>query len=271
MPLQPEQRLTIKNRVKDILKLEERIREKRVDMLSGDTSPFLLVLLGEKLTLQTKVVQSIQTTMGMSFYEQTCKFIGEANGYKVETQKKVTGHMLPDVQQFIENLNNNLGTNFNRAREMEHIRSLCKQNIKRNHNINGTIGKEFPDSTVDVYVTTPNGEEILIDITTVKPNKKEFRVMKEKLLRWACYRMSESPDIKVEPYIAIPYNPEGSSIQDVNYDRHSAYYDRADILVGDELWQKVSGGNCSINDIMGVFTEISMELGEIIKHSLNEI
>lgn len=90
MPLQPEQKLTIKNRVKDIFKLEERIREKRVDMLSGDTSPFLLVLLGEKLTLQTKVVQSIQTTMGMSFYEQTCKFIGEANGYKVETQKKVT-------------------------------------------------------------------------------------------------------------------------------------------------------------------------------------
>jgi hypothetical protein len=271
MSLKPEQRLTIKNRIKDILKLEDRIREKRQDMLSGDASPFLLVLLGEKLMLQTKVVQSIQTTMGMSFYEQTCKFIGEANGYKVETQKKVKGHMFQDVQQFIENLNNNIGTTFNRTREMEHIRSLCEKNISRDPNISQTKVKEFPDSTVDVYVTTPDGEEFLIDITTVKPNKKEFRVMKEKLLRWACYRMSADPLIKVEPYIAIPYNPEGNSIKDINYNRFGEYYDRQDILVGDELWKKVSGGGCSITDIMEIFTEISLELGETIKRSLKEV
>ena len=267
MPLTFDQKQVIKNRVKDILKLEERILEKKEDILSGDTSPFLLVLLGQKLTLQTKVVQSIQTTMGMRFYEQTCKFIGEANGYKVETQKKVKGHMFPEVEQFIQVLNNDLNPKFNRKHELEKIRVLCKKNQQSVQ----TIGREFPDSTVDVYVTTPDGKEFLIDITTVKPNKKEFRTLKEKTLRWAAYRMSECPNIEVEPYIAIPYNPEGSSITDVNYKRHGNYYDRSDILVGHELWQKVSGGTCSITDIMEIFTEISAEIGNLIENSLQDV
>ena len=95
--------------------------------------------------------------------------------------------------------------------------------------------------------------------------------MKEKMLRWAAYRMSEHPDVKVEPYIAIPYNPEGNSITDVNYRRFGGYYDRSDILVGDELWRKVSGETCSIEDIEEIFTEISRELGGLIENELQEM
>ncbi|TDL30343.1 TdeIII family type II restriction endonuclease [Jeotgalibacillus sp. S-D1] len=44
----------------------------------------------------------------------------------------------------------------------------------------------------------------------------------------------------MQTYIAIPCNPESRT--DNNYKRWGNFYDRQDLLVGDELWQLVSGG-----------------------------
>jgi hypothetical protein len=267
MPLGSKQKRIIKQRVNDLINLEQKIKEKKEDMRSGDTSPFLLAIVGERATLQTKVIQSLQTTMGMSFYEQACKIIGEANGYEVEMQKKVKGHLFPDVNNYIDAITNSITPKFDRSLELETIRSLCRENLKHSH----PPAQTFPDSTVDVYVKTPEGKELLIDITTVKPNKKEFRILKEKTLRWAAYRMSQEVDIDIEPYFAIPYNPEAPVITGTEYGRFSKYYDRSDILVGDELWQKVSGGTCSITDIMEVFSEIGEEEGDLVRTSLRNL
>ena len=48
-----------------------------------------------------------------------------------------------------------------------------------------TKGKniEYDDDTVDVYIVNPKGEETLIDITTVKPNKKELWLLFDKELK----------------------------------------------------------------------------------------
>ena len=58
MPLTNNQYETIKSKVKHILKLDDRIEEKRNDMNQGDTSPFLKSLFGDKRTLLVKVGQS---------------------------------------------------------------------------------------------------------------------------------------------------------------------------------------------------------------------
>ena len=128
---------------------------------------------------------------------------------------------------------------------------------------------EIPDSTVDVFIKQPDGTEIFIDITTVKPNKKEFRTMKQKILKWYFLRLSHgdiSPD-KIKTYIAIPYNPESKT--DNTYTRFSGYYDRQDLLVGDELWKLVSNDQFSLQDMIDVFREIGIESKENIERSLN--
>ena len=263
MPLTKKQNETIKNKVKTILDLDNRIKEKRKDIEQGDTSPFLKALFGENRTLFVKVGQSIQTTMGMSFYEQTCKILGEQIGYKVELQKKILGFIPEEVEEYLQKLNR---INYvpNREKEFIDIRSLCRKNNK-----NSVM--EYPDSTVDVYITTDMGKEILIDITTVKLNKKDFRVMKDKTLRWASYRLSQNPELDIETYFAIPYNPEGSTISDTNYKRFSDYYDRNDILVGDELWKTVSNDNCSIQDITDIFIDLGIEMESKINNSFDKI
>jgi len=265
MPLSENQRDLIRHRLCKIVKIDERVIEKKADIQSGDVSPFMLALTGFELTLQTKVVQSLQTTMGMSFYEQVAEIIGEANGFKVERQKKVMGYMFDDVAQYIDDVSERMGYRFNREAELAKIRSLTYENLK----VSRPKPQEFKDSTVDVYVTTPEGNEFLIDVTTVKPNKKEFRAMKTKTLRWASYRMSQNPSIAVEPYFALPYNPEALDIFGTEYSRFNTEYDRRDILVGEEFWKKISGGNCSIQEVVEIFQEIGSEMGTAIRSAIS--
>ena len=263
MPLSRSQRKIIKDSIKGMLDLQGRISEKSGDIETGDTSPFLIHLLGKRNTLLVKVGQSIQTTIGMSFYEQACKLIGENAGYTVELQKKCLGSISKEVEQYLTKLNK-IDYVPNRHRELEEIRGLSKK-LKNSEPI------EHPDSIVDVYITTKDKTEILIDITTVKPNKKEFRIMKEKTLRWAAYRMSQDPTVRIEPYFAIPYNPEGKKVESVDYKRFKKYYDRKDILVGDELWRKVSNNTCSISDIVNIFADLGNEMGRGIDKALKDI
>ncbi len=267
MPLTDEQNEKIKNIAKTILDIDNKIQKNRDAIEQGDASPFFKALFGKKRTLFVKVGQSIQTTFGMSFYEQTCKILGEEIGYKVELQKKALGFIPVDVEKYLQNLNK---TNYvpNRQNELIEIRNLCKKYNK--NSVKNTV-TEYRDSIVDVYIKTNTGKEILIDITTVKPSKKEIRVLKEKTLRWASYRLSQNPKLDIETYFAIPYNPEGSTISDTKYKRLSKYYDRDDILVGDELWKKVSNDNCSIEDIANIFISLGGEMEIKINNSFAKI
>lgn len=63
-------------------------------------------------------------------------------------------------------------------------------------------------------------------------------ILKNKTLRWAAFMLSNNPKLDIETYFAIPNNPEGKNIQDIEYNIFNKYYDRKNMLVGDELWKK---------------------------------
>jgi len=248
----------LKKKLKSILKLEARISEKAEDINNGDVSPFFLSLLGYEIALFGKVAQSINTTFGMSFYEQVSVILAKSAGYSAESQYKLKGEINEPVSQYLDGLLESNDYVPDRKNEIKRITELV------------TPGKEIkhPDSTVDVYITTPEGVEYYIDITTVKPNKKEFRVMKRKLLRWTAMRLSINPNADVRTFIAIPYNPEaGNDPTNCEYGRWGGFYDRKDLLVGDELWKLVSNNKFNIMDIISVFTE----LGEAATTELHKV
>lgn len=263
MPLTDRQKKNIKQNIELILKLESKVQENSVAIANGDVSPFLLSLLGVKTSLLVKFGQSLQTTMGMMFYEQTCKLLAEEVGFSAKLQKKCLGFLTPEVEQYLNSLNS-ITYVPNRKQELETIRTLYRKSVSYDP-------VEYPDSTVDVYITTDQGVEILIDIKTVKFNKSTAIAQKAKTLRWAAYRMSQNPDVKIEPYFAIPYNPEGGNIESTSYRRMARYYDRSDILVGEELWMKVSNNTCSISDIAEIFSELGDEIRENIDRILSSL
>jgi hypothetical protein len=65
----------------------------------------------------------------MSFYEQTCKILGEQSGYKVENQKKVFGSLSKEVEEYLKLLQV-MDYRPNRAKELEDIRDIYRKNAK---------------------------------------------------------------------------------------------------------------------------------------------
>ncbi|HQL65727.1 MAG TPA: TdeIII family type II restriction endonuclease [bacterium] len=62
------------------------------------------------------------------------------------------------------------------------------------------------DSVVDIFVKIKD-TEYYFDITSAKPNMKEFIALKRKLLRWVALRLSQKKTARVFTGLAIPYNP----------------------------------------------------------------
>jgi hypothetical protein len=254
----------VKEKALGILKMDEKVKRLSNDIDKGDTNLFFLEMFGKKVMFTSKLITSLQTAFGMSFYEQISKKLGELVGYEVQNQYKITGCLHAEARSYLDALLENLKYTPNRETEYQCLSDIYEQN---KDNMGPLV--EIHDSTVDVFIKKPDGTEIFIDITTVKPNKKEFRTMKEKILKWYFLRLSHgdiSPD-KIKTYIAIPYNPESRT--DNTYTRWNNYYDDKDLLVGDQLWKLVSDGQFSLDDMIEVFKEIGIESKENIEKSMN--
>lgn len=260
--LKEQMKLLVRNRAAGLLRIDEKMVSLGDAIDNGDTNVFFLSMFGRDVMLKAKLIMSLQTSFGMSFYEQISKSLGNMVGFEVVNQYKLSGFIPKSVGDFLYSKLEDNDYTPDREREFYELYELYKKEYE-NGGIKGAV--YTPDSTVDVFLKKTDGTEIFIDITTAKPNKKEFRTMKKKILSWYFMRLSHG-DIepnKIMTYMAIPYNPESSSSND--YSRWGGYYDRKDLLVGDELWRLVSDGRFSLNDMMDVFHEIGLEYEEKIK------
>ena len=266
MTISHEMEIEISEKIKSCLKLDSRIQEKKLDIEKGDKHPFLLSLCGYEFLLTTKVGQSLQTTFGQSLYETICCELAKTFGNACQKQKKIYGYIDNEITLYLNKLDN-IEYVPNRFKEIEDIRNICKSKFRQNKD----KIFEYPDSTVDVFIENKTGTKVLIDITTVKNNKKSFRALKRKTLEWSAIMFSQNPEIDLEPFFAIPYNPESSDLNSTEYTRWNQYYDRADILVGDELWRKVSNEKFTIIDLIKIFQSLEKTLREEISSALEDI
>jgi hypothetical protein len=102
--------------------------------------------------------------------------------------------------------------------------------------------EEDPDTIVDLYVKIGD-QENYFDITSAKPNMKEFAALKLKLLRWSGLRLSQDRKADVWTRLAIPYNPYHPE----PYERWTlkGLYDlgAGEILVAENFWNFVAGAD----------------------------
>ncbi len=236
-------RLAIKDLVLDKIrsKLEEYAAE-------TDYKPFFESIFSKEVVLKASLMQSIYTSFGMSIYEQMAIILAESAGYKASRQYKVLGTIDDETRLHIDHIcDQPIGT-YTKAEEVALIRDMVRPGKP----------EEDPDSTVDVYIKRPDGVEILCDITSVKPNKKGTRAMRQKLLEWTAMRYSVNRNAKIETYIGIPYNPYHPQEYNRSYVVQNAHYPD-EVLVQEVLWAKFSGQDC-FAELVGIFEEVGMEM-----------
>ena len=230
---------------------------RKIDNYSKETDymPFFKAIFTEEQRATASVIQSFYTSFGMSVYEQMSRIMAQGAGFHAETQYDLLGSIDDNTENMINRVHMELlkGKKANRLEEMKSIR----ENIK-----NGAPGKD-PEGRVDVFVKKPDGEEYYFDISTVKPNLKEFRLLKRKLMRWSALRLSQNRNAKVNTAVVLPYNPYYPK----PYSRWTKgeLYDDGELLVGEEYWNFVGGDKKAYGELLEIFSSVGKEFKKEIE------
>ena len=239
-----------RNKIAELLatKVREKLRAYKPETVH---MPFHHRLFGKDRYAMFSFIQSMNTTFGMSIWEQVAIILAQDTGSSANRQYKLLGEIDRETEEFVRDIHHKLregNTNPDMIGQAEEIRSRIRKGQARLD----------PDSTVDLFVKIGQAENYF-DITSVKPNMKEFVALKLKLLRWTALRLSQDKNAQVFTRLAIPYNPYHPQ----PYERWTlkGLYDleNGEVLVGEEFWNFVASDNI-YNELLDVFQEVGQEL-----------
>jgi len=218
--------------------------------------PFHYRLLGRDRYAMFSFIQSMNTTFGTSIWEQVAVILARGAGNFAERQYTLLGEIDKNTEKLIQTIHYKLRrgeTTANKIREIELIRKSIKPGRARID----------PDSVVDLFVKIGD-EENYFDITSAKPNMKEFVILKLKLLRWTALRLSQNKHATVFTRLAIPYNPYHPK----PYKRWTlkGLYDieHGEILVGKEFWNYIAS-----DSVYDELLDIFQQAGEILRDEID--
>jgi hypothetical protein len=237
---------TTKLRIKQLI--STKIDEKLINYKSEtDYKPFFEALFSKPTIIQASIMQSLYTSFGMSVYEQIALILAEEAGYIGERQHQISGTVDDATRVLIDKIcEKPIGT-YTKDNEIEQIRKSIKPGPALIH----------PDSTVDVFIKRPDGIENYLDITTVKPNKKESRALRRKFLVWTALRLSQNRDAIVRTYMGIPYNPYYPILYSRSFVLDNCH--SSEILIQNDLWGLFAGYDV-FDELLEIFTEIGYEM-----------
>lgn len=245
-------RLSRKIRQEIVRLLTKTVREKlRTYQPETIHMPFHHRLLGKDRYAMFSFIQSMNTTFGISIWEQVAVILAEGTGNYAERQYKLLGEIDESTGKIISEIHYKLRKGQIVANKKDEVECIRRE-IKKGQ------AKVDPDSVVDLFVKI-KVEENYFDITSAKPNMKEFVALKLKLLRWTALKLSQDNNATVVTRLAIPYNPYYPE----PYERWTLKglydLDNGEILVGEEFWNFVASDNI-YEELLDVFQEVGEEL-----------
>ncbi len=249
-------KIETRNKVRELIK---NVILLKIDNYNAETEyrPFFQAIFTKEQVLTHTIIHSFYTTFGMSIYEQLAKILAEGAGYEAYTQYDLLGEIDKKTEVAISKIDMELRINKrkpNMKLEFEEIKNSIQK---------GKLLQD-PDKRVDVFIKKKDGTEAYFDITSPKPNVKEFVALKKKLLRWIGLRLSIDKNAKIIVALGLPYNPYYPKI----YKRWTTgnMYDSCQLMVGEDFWNFVAGEN-----IYEEFIEIFKEIGEELREKIKEI
>lgn len=226
-----------------------------------DYMPFHYRLLGRDRYAMFSFIHSMNTTFGMSIWEQVAVILARGAGHYAERQYKLLGEIDKDTENLIREIQYKLRKGevvANKFNEIEQIRRKIKEGR----------AKIDPDSIVDLFIKIKD-EENYFDITSAKPNMKEFAALKLKLLRWTGLRLSQNKNAKVFTRIAIPYNPYHPQPYERWTLKGICDLENGEVLIGEEFWNFVAS-NDIYEELLDIFQEVGDELRDEIDRKFAE-
>lgn len=237
--------------IEDLLK--QQIRRKLADY-SPETNnmPFHVRLLGKDRMALFSFIQSINTTLGTSVFEQVAATIARPHFKRAINQYKdfnttISADAQSEIQQIMDDLRASRKKP-DKPAETSAILAVAQT---------GAI-KKVKQPRIDLFLESNDGIEYYFDLKTAKPNIDEIIGFKHKMLEWVAIRGAVKPRPKIFTGLAIPYNP----YEPEPYDRwtFAGMFDLPnEIKVADEFWNFLGGKN-TYENLLEVFEDAGIAL-----------
>ncbi|MCL5283541.1 MAG: TdeIII family type II restriction endonuclease [Armatimonadetes bacterium] len=214
--------------------------------------PFHVRLLGRDRMALFSFIQSINTTLGTSVFEQVAVIIAKphfkhaVNQYK-EFNNTISENAQLEIQRIVDELRD-IRSKPNKNDEIAAILLVAKSGII----------KKIKQPRIDLFLEAKDGTEYYFDLKTAKPNVDDIIGFKRKMLEWVAIRGAINPTPNIYTGLAIPYNP----YEPKPYDRWTfqGMFDIPnEIKVAEEFWNFL-GGNGTFDELLDVFEKVGIKL-----------
>ena len=250
MPLNSQQRDAVANLLREQIQ-----RKLTLYFPESQNMPFHTRLVGRDRMAMFSFVQSLNTTLGVSVFEQTAVICARPHFKRAVSQyKEFNNTISAEAQREIQSIIDYLRLAQHESdKEKETARVLAvasKGELKTIHR-----------PRIDFFLETNDGQEFYIDLKSAKPNIGESVGLKRMLLEWIAIRAAQKPAGKIHTMLGIPYNPYAPE----PYERYAfkGLFDQTppykEILVAEEFWDFLSGPK-TYEDLLGVFEQVGKEL-----------
>lgn|SRR5574341_1363376 len=247
MPLSKEQI----NEISDLLTRQIRRKLTEYDP-EPHVMPFHTRLLGQDRMALFSFIQSINTTLGTSVFEQTAVIIARPHFKQAKSQyKEFNNTISAKAQRAVQSLMDDLRTARiapDKAAEVKHILAVAQS---------GKM-KKIKRPRIDVFLESQDGTEYYFDLKTAKPNVGNYIEFKRTLLEWVAIRGAVNPKAKIKTMLAIPYNPyEPEPYQ--RWTLQGLFELKNEILVAEEFWDFLGREN-TYEELLDVFEKVGIAL-----------
>lgn len=244
--------------IRDLENLLKGVVRNKIQNYTPETEykPFHHRLIGKDHYAMFSFIHSMNTTFGMGIFEQMGELIANNYGHQASRSHKLKGQIDTETEKLINSIHHNLRQGSTEPDVFDTTETIRKS-IKPMEPV------DDPDKTVDLFVRE-GVQENYFDITSAKPNMKEFSALKRKLLRWVGLRLSQDKNCEVRARLGIPYNPYHPQ----PYERWTLKglydLDEGEILIGKDFWNFLA-----CQDIYDDLLDLVEKIGKDLRPELN--
>jgi len=247
MPISPQQSIEIEALLKN------KIRRKLANY-SPETvhMPFHTRLLGKDRMALVSFIQSINTSLGTSVFEQVAAIIARPHFQQAENQyKQFNNSISSEAQILIQQMIDDIRTTRSKPDKQNEIIEILRVAQK------GELRK-VKRPTIDLFLLGHDGTEYYFDLKTAKPNIAQIVDHKRTLLEWVAIRGAVNQRPKIYTGLAIPYNPYEPEPY-VRWTFQGMFDMPNEMKVADEFWNFL-GSNNTYEQLLDVFEKVGVEL-----------
>ncbi len=240
-----------------------------------ETKHLLLSRLYPHESLVGSAIVGLQTSLGTTMWENLAKGLAEKNNFRVLNPKEEL--LKPSViPKAAENLIGEWGRQRDESQKkipLDDFRRAMKKVVK-----SSAAPKNFKKlgkgSGADLYLVK-NGAKYVFDLKTVQLNAGAGSKFNKTLMEWITFDLFQNGvTSNLKAMLAIPYDPTSVGDWWKEFGGRVAPLDKADIKVGNEFWDFISGTHKTLEIITDVFdemvrTEFGKHYGKLLTdHSL---